>query len=137
MFKNKKPIIGIPGGLALGLLVSMLVTLAGTGMMALLVTKGTAGEGSSAFFAASIQLLSAAIGAFTTAQCVKKMRLQVCLLSGGIYYLALLGITALCFDGEYASMGLPALMVLIGSGVVAFAPTTKLSVRRKQRRKYH
>lgn len=136
MFKNKKPEIGIPGGLALGILVSTVITLIGAAILAWLIAGGTVGEGSTPAGAATVQLISAALGALTATLCIRKMRLQMSLLSGLIYYLVLMGMNALFFDGEYAGMGLAALMVLIGCGIIAFLPTKAVRTGKKRRRAY-
>ncbi|MBE6958790.1 MAG: DUF3792 family protein [Ruminococcaceae bacterium] len=136
MIRTKKAELGIPGGLALAILVSVVVTLTGSAVMAILIAGGTVGEGSGSAAASCIQALSAALGALTATACVKKMRLQICLLSGLVYYLVLLGITALFFEGEYAGFGRSALMVLLGCGIIAFWPSKKSHTGWKRRKSY-
>ena len=45
--------------------------------------------------------------------------MQMCLLTGVCYYLALLAMTALFFGGQYSALGVTALAVLAGSGGAA------------------
>ena len=54
-------------------------------------------------------------GAWVAWKKIKRLRLQVCLISGGIYYLMLLGMTILFFGGQFCGMGVTALMVACGS----------------------
>ena len=83
-------------------------------------------------YGAMIILLAAStIGASISAWKIKRLRLQVCLLSGVAYYAALLCITALFFGGQYQGMGVTALVVLAGTGVAIL-----LSTREKKTRKY-
>jgi hypothetical protein len=63
--------------------------------------------------------LASASGAFVTAQFVGKQRLIMCILSGGCGYVILVGITALAFGGQYAGLGVTALMAVLGSMLVA------------------
>ena len=62
-----------------------------------------------------ILVLSALCGALMARSKIKRLRLQVCLISGGIYYLMLLGMTMLLFGGRFQGMGVTALMVACGS----------------------
>ena len=50
---------------------------------------------------------------------IKRLRTQVCLITGGVYYLILLALTALFFDGRYQSMGVTAIFALVGCGLSA------------------
>lgn len=136
MLKTRRKEIGVPGGLALGLLAGLIITFSGAALMAFLIAGGTAGESSAEIAASVIQLLSAAIGALTAVGCIRKMRLQICLLTGLTYYLVLLGITALFFEGSYDGMLISALMVLIGSAGVAFVPSKKAGTGKKRRKGY-
>ena len=135
MFKNKKS-MGIPAGLALGLLASLIITLSGAGIGAWLIADEIIGEESAAVTAAITQLLSAAMGAVIARLCVGKLRLQVCMLSGSVYYLMLMGITALFFEGSYQGLLLTALMVLIGCSIAAFFPGKKSQSSHRRKRAY-
>ena len=138
MLRSKKTEMGIPGGLALGILVSITATFTGAAVFALLIAGGTAGEGSAGIGTAVIRLLSAALGALTATGCIRKLRLQIGLLSGLVYYLVLMGLNALLFEGEYAGLGIAALSVLIGCGGIVLLPLRKkrpVTSRRWGRRK--
>ena len=65
-----------------------------------------------------IILLSSISGAGIAVNKVKKRMLQVSALVGGLYYMMLLGATALFFGGKYQGMGVTALLILAGCGVV-------------------
>lgn len=66
-----------------------------------------------------IHLTASMLAAWIAWHRVRKNRLPVCLGAGGIYYLSLLGITALFFGGIYTGMGTTALMVVAGSVIPA------------------
>lgn len=112
----------IPFGLAIGGLVSLLVTVAGAAILALVVLNETIGENGVGYGSAAVLMLAAITGAWSALAAVKKNRLQVCLLSGGVYYLLLLGTTALFFGGQYRGMGVTAVVILAGALIVAFFP---------------
>lgn len=135
MFHNKKREMGIPGGLAIGLAVSLVTTLLAIAILAWMISSAAVGE-SSSYWLCGIQLVSAALGALAATICIQKMRLQISLLAGVMYYLTLLGINALFFNGAYADMGVSALMVLLGCTVIAFLPGRKKSSVRKGKKAY-
>jgi hypothetical protein len=105
----------MPVGLAWGALVSLGLTLIGSGIVAFLVDRGTMPVEGIGYGAMGILVISALSGALTAWSKIKRLRLQVCLMSGGIYYLMLLGMTMLFFGGHFRGMGVTALMVACGS----------------------
>lgn len=121
MVTTKKPTgraMSIPGGLALGAAVSLGVTLILSAAVAKMVDAELMGEGAIGY-GALITLLTAAIaGAAFAATKIKRQRILVCCLSGLVYYITLLGVTALFFGGQYQGMGVTALVVAGGCGTV-------------------
>lgn len=115
----------MPGGLAWGALVSMGLTLVGSGLVAFLVDRGSMPVDGIGYGAMVILMVSALSGAWTAWKKVKRLRLQVCLISGGIYYLMLLGVTMLFFGGQFRGMGVTALVVACGSILAILAGFSK------------
>ena len=105
-------------GLALGTVVSFLLTLVGAAVIANLILSEKLAEEAVGYGAVVVLLLASAIGAWLSAILVKRRWMLVCLGAGGIYYLLLLSVTALFFGGQYQGMGVTALLVLGGSGAV-------------------
>lgn len=120
--KIKGTATGIPAGLAIGALISLIITMAGAAVMAYLVLNETVGESGIGYASMIVLFIGAAMGAWGAYSSIKKQRLQICLMSAGVYYLILLAITALFFGGQYQGLGVTALVVLIGTQVVAFFP---------------
>lgn len=120
--KIKRTATGIPAGLAIGALISLIITMAGAAVMAYLVLNETVGESGIGYASMIVLFIGAAMGAWGAYSSIKKQRLQICLMSAGVYYLILLAITALFFGGQYQGLGVTALVVLIGTQVVAFFP---------------
>lgn len=105
----------LPGGLAWGAAVSLGLTLMGSALVAFLVDRGTMGVDGIGYGALVILVISSLGGAWVAWKKIKRLRLQVCLISGGIYYFMLLGMTILFFGGQFCGMGVTALMVACGS----------------------
>lgn len=121
----------MPGGLALGAAVSLLVTLFGSVLSAWLVARESIPESGIGYCAMVILLLAGIAGSAVAVERIKRRRMLVCMLSGGIYYACLLGMTALFFGGQYQGMGVTALMVFCGVMLVLLA-----GIRREGRGDY-
>lgn len=117
----------IPLGIAFGVLAALAMSLIGAGVTAFVIHGEIVNQDSIGIAALIILVLSAAVGAVLAMWRIKRLRMQMCLLTGLCYYLALLSITALFFGGQYQGMGVAALAVLAGSGLVAF-----LGIREKK-----
>ena len=127
---------GIPVGLGLGLASSLLITIGGAALTAWMVAGEKIGEASGGYAVIVILVLSSALGALVSTWLIKRLRLQMCMLSGGLYYLSLLAMTALLFGGQYQGMGASAVAVLAGCAVIAFLPTKNGHVGLKKKKHY-
>lgn len=134
--KVKGTATAVPIGLAVGGVISLIITLAGSAAIAHLVLKERLGEGGIGYASMVILLLSAVMGAWGAFSCIKKQRLQICLLSAAVYYLLLLGITALFFGGQYQGMGVTAAVILAGVMIVALFPTKGSAKFKLKKRAY-
>ena len=110
--------VTIPAGVALGAGVSLAVTLLGAAVTAWLVLEGAFAPEWIGYCAMVILLAGAVSGAGVAVSKTKRLPGQMALASGGVYYLCLLGITALFFGGQYRGVGATALMVFCGSALV-------------------
>lgn len=128
--------LSVPAGVSAGILLSLAVTVAGAAVCASLISSERIGQDAMEACSVVTVITASVIGALVTAFTVKRMWLQMCLLFGGCYYLLLLGITALLFNGSYTGLGTTALSVLIGTGMVAAMgamPKNMNSARRRKR----
>lgn len=128
--------VSMPLGLAIGLAVCMAITLITAGISANLILSQRIGEGAIGYCAIVALLLSSAVGARLAAVVVKRRWMIVCMAVGGIYFLTLLGITALFFGGQYQGIGVTALMIFGGSGCVGMLGLRAESNGNKRRKKY-
>lgn len=134
--KVKGKALSMPVGLVLGLGVSLVVTLVGSGVITYLVLGEKMGENVIGYGAMVTVLLSAALGALTAVGRIKRRRLLTCLACGGCYFGALLSMTALFFGGQYQGMGVTALLVLGGAGSVALLSLKGEGQGRGRKKKY-
>lgn len=139
MVMNKKvtgKAMSIPVGLSIGLTVSLMLTLITAAIVANLILGEKIAESAIGYAAIVILLLASGVGAWLAAMLIKRRWMVVCLGAGGIYYLTLLGITALFFGGQYQGMGVTALVVLGGCGAVGLLGLRGESGSGKRRKKY-
>lgn len=127
---------GIPAGVGLGALISLLITLAGAALASYLIAAEKIGEGAMGFSVMIILIVAAIFGAWCAVSMVKRLRLQVSMMSGACYYLVLLALTALFFGGQYEGMGVCALIILAGSALVALIPSKSGKIFMKKKRSY-
>ena len=125
----------MPGGLVMGLVVSMVLTLSISLLLAKLVLTETMNIEGLGYGILILLLVASFTGAVTAHNQVKHRRVLVCMLSGVVYFAALLGITALFFGGQYTGIGVTGLLILGGSGAAAVMTTGKGSAAKSKKRK--
>lgn len=118
----------MPGGLALGAGVSVAVTLVLSAIIAKLVQMEVLRQDQIGYAVMVLLITASSLGAAIAQGKVKHQRVLVCMLSGLIYYVILICITALFFGGQYTGFGVTGLLILGGAGTTAL-----LSGRRKGR----
>lgn len=128
--------MGIPVGIAVGDLVSLIISIAGAAVSAWLVSSEKIGEGGIGYAAIIVVALAAAGGAWISTLLIKRLRLQMCLLSGGCYFLTLLAMTALFFGGQYQGIGVIGIVILCGCAIVAFIPGKNGGFKSKRKKAY-
>lgn len=108
--------MSMPGGVLLGASVSMVCTVAGAALTALLIDREILGEQMIGYGSMIILITASLLGSLFAWQKVKRQRMVVCLLSGLIYLLMLISLTALFFGGQYEAVGVTVILILAGSG---------------------
>ena len=123
MLVNRKPTgtaSGIPGGLAMGNLAALIVTIAMAALLALLVSRETMTEESLGYGVMVLLFLSAAIGGIVAYGRIKRRRLLVFALSALCYLVTLTALTALFFGGRFDGIFPTAMLIIGGSGTSFF-----------------
>lgn len=110
----------IPGGLALGGTVSLFFTLAGAAIIAWIVNGELMPEENIGYGIMMVLLAASFAGAMAANSRIRRRRALICLMSGGVYLLMLMAMTALFFGGQYSGVGETALMVFCGAALSIF-----------------
>ncbi len=121
---------GMPMGILIGVMVSVMTTLICSAVLAWLISTEKMQADAIGYGVAVALLVASFIGALAAVARIKRLRTQVSLITGGVYYLVLLSVTALFFGGRYQGMGVAAIFVILGSGLTAL-----LGIREKKSRK--
>ena len=117
---NKKD-KGLPEALGIGLLAGVILTLLGTGLLALLIGNETMDITAMSPGCIVIHLIGSALTGLVAYGVMKRQRIVVCALSALCYFLVQVGITALFFGGQYQGIGAGVLSI-IGGGVLSILP---------------
>ena len=109
----------IPAGMGMSVLLSAVLTLLGAAVCAYLLYAEMIQQESVGFVSMVVLAISSAVGALVAVNKIKRMRIQMCLLSGACYLVFLLCVTALFFGGQYEGVWINCVMILCGCGSVA------------------
>lgn len=117
--KRKKSSSGtsVAVGVVAGVITGVTVMLAGALLLAYLIANETMGVEGIEIGSLIVVALSAAAGSWLAQMLVKQKKLIVCGITALAYYLILLSVTAVFFDGVFGAMGITALMILLGAGL--------------------
>ena len=105
----------MPLSIAVGCLVSVIITIFGSAVSAWLMDSEKLQESAIGYAAAVIILISAFAGCVVAVTVAGKQRLPVAAITGISYTLVLLAVTALFFGGEYEGVGVTALLIAAGT----------------------
>lgn len=107
--------VSIPKGLVISVCISIFITLAGAGLIAMMVNTEKLPESKIGYGIMIILPLASYIGSYSAWKKIKRRKILVCLTAGVIYWAALLSLTALFFGGQYKAIAETALLLLCGS----------------------
>ena len=115
--KQNKAIRSMPLGrsLALGATMSMVVTLIFAAVFAAMISAGVIGENMTGYISNGILLLAAVIGSLTGVGKLQEKKLYWSLGIAVIYFLLLLAMTALFFDGRYDRITVTSFVLFLGA----------------------
>lgn len=109
----------LPGGLAIGAAVSIVTTVLVSAISAHLISSELLAQENIGYCAIAALVCSTILGAWMAVARIKRQKFAVSLLSGLIYYLVLLSVTALFFGGQYRGMGVTLIIVALASVAAA------------------
>lgn len=117
--KRKGTAVSMPVGLMWGGGVSLAVTLIGSGVLAKLLDAEIIQWETAGYMIIGMLMLAAFLGSCTAWKKIKRRKLQAALTAGGVYWLLLIGITALFFGQQYEAVGVTAAVIFAGSACAA------------------
>lgn len=123
----------MPAGLAAGCGWSLGITLCSAAVAAKMMETEYLKENTIGYIAIGILLLSAFSGALIACGLIKHRKLLISTLSGLVYYVVLLSMTALFFGGQYQGMLTAAAAVLAGTVLAVFLTQHPTGGKRKIR----
>ena len=126
----------LPVGFALGFCCSLAVTLCASAITAYFIHTEKMDQTQIGYASIITLILAAAAGSMITKQAIKTKPLLACGGTALLYYIGLLGVTALFFGGQYQGMGTTAICILIGASITAILSGMKKSTA-KTRKKIH
>lgn len=138
MVVNRKPsgtAKSMPAGLAMGWVAQMLVTAAACLLLAMLILNGRAGWEAVGYGVMIILLLSSYLGAAISCKRIERRKLLVCGLSAIIYFLTLVAMVILLFDGRFDAVWAPAMLIAGGAMAAALMHCREPQEKGRRRRK--
>lgn len=139
MVVNRKPTgtgKSMPEGLAMGWIVSMVITVVACGLITWLILSGKSGWEVMGYGTIVILLVASYAGATVSCRMIMHRKLLVCILSGVIFLFSLTLITVLLFGGQLDSIWITALLTVGGTATAALVHCAekKGSARRRRKR---
>jgi len=122
----------IPVSTAFGVLAAVVWTWVTAMITAKMIEIESIDESMIGYCSMGILLTSGMIGSWIAYKKAKHHRIQVSALTAAGYYLSLLAITALFFDGQYTGMGVTALLIAGGSMAYALLGSGNRGSRNKK-----
>lgn len=124
-------------GLMTGLAVSLIVTLIAAAILTKMIEKEILAWQNVGYAIIPILMFASFIGAFTACQKIKRQMLVVSMLSGLLYWIALIAATALFYGGKYEAVVVTASLILAGCFIAFFCITPKTTRRRSRKNKVY
>lgn len=111
----------IPKGIGISLIISAISTLIGIAVSAYMIHKEMISQEGAGIAAILVLFLGSTAGTITAIKTIKRMKMQMCLLSAAAYLLLLLSVTALFFGGQYQGILTAVSAVVGGSGIAVIS----------------
>lgn len=112
---NSGRAMSIPAGLALGAAVSMAITIGISFIGAQLIINEVMSHDNIGYCSLAALLFGAMFGGITSSGKIKRRKLLMCFISGGIYILILLSVTALFFGGQLQGVLVTVITITCGT----------------------
>lgn len=120
-------------GLMMGLAINFIITLAAVAILAKMIDREVLPWQTVGYAIIPTLILGSFAGAYTACQKIKHQKLVVSMLSGLLYWIALMAVTALFYGGKYESVAVTAALIMVGC-FAAFLLTAPKTARTKYRK---
>lgn len=125
--------MSMPMGIGLGILIGMIIMIAGSVLLTFLIMDEHMDENGYGFGIMVLHFVASLISALFAMVQIKHRKLLVCGLTVLGYFLSLMAVCSLFFGGEFTGMGTTAILVLAGGVAAAIAG---LREKNTDKRKY-
>jgi hypothetical protein len=112
--------VNLPLGIGIGLSVALILTLIGAVVVTSMLSAQQMEVEAMDFGIVPVQFIATFAGATVSMVCIGKMKMQVSLITAGMYLLVLLAANAIFFGGAYSGVGGSTLVVAISGVAAAF-----------------
>ena len=112
--KKRRTASSLPAGLVIGLLSGVLASVMLTAIFAYFIAMEKLAQESIGWCAMAVLFTGSCVSAWVSAKKVQSRTAMVCALGSGIYFLTMVGITALFFGGIYDGVGVSAVLIAVG-----------------------
>lgn len=127
----------IPVGIGIGVGISVISSLVIAAILAAMIASGRISPSSQSYGTLILLMASSIIGSAVSAMQIKSKRMIICLATALCYFLVLLCITALFFDGMYQGVPVTGLVVMGGGIIAGMLPTGQARSNKSRKRKKH
>ena len=133
--KNTGRAASVPAGMITAAGCSFALTLLISGLGGVLISKEWIPQESIGIWAAATVLLSALVGGIVAAERIKRRRLQMAMIHGAVYFLALIGLSMVFVHGELSGVGTILAAVFAGAAAGGLIAKSRSEHRKGVRRK--
>ena len=124
--------MAFPAGVFMGATISLLWSILAAALVGLMIDREILRYTAIGYSAMLILLTASILGSFLAWRKIKHRRALVCLTTGGVYYLMLIGLTGLFFGGQFEAVGVTGILILGGCTTVILVGLGNGSNRRKR-----
>lgn len=115
--KSSANTVSIPSGIAVGITISFIVLLLGIAFVAKLIDKELLADDKIGYCVMVLLLVTSCIAAMVSYGKIKQKRMFVCILTGIVYFVILLSVTIVFFEGRFSGVAETGGLVICGSAV--------------------
>lgn len=110
--------LSMPASFAIGVCTSICITMILSALLAKLISTEKLEWEKVGYGIMTILLIASVVGTKATCLLIKRRKLMCCVVSGVLYWLGLLIITALFYGGQYSGISVSGIIILCGSAIV-------------------